>query len=117
MVVDEDLARYKFFFELLILRTESYTSATIHWKAVELNCFFFQLHPVCNSEKFISFGLGTVMSERIKEEFAHELVLSCLYEVLRASAYDIYLIVCQWSTLSKQKASVSHSLQPGGSNT
>ena len=27
--------------------------------------FVFQFSPVCNVDKFISFGLGTVMSERV----------------------------------------------------
>ena len=43
----------------------------IRWKAVKqyfsLVLFVFQFHPVCNFGKFISFGLGAVRSERVKE--------------------------------------------------
>ena len=42
---------------------------TIHWKAVELYftvmLFVFQSHPVCNFEKNINFGLGTVWNEKV----------------------------------------------------
>ena len=43
---------------------------TIHWKAVEqyftVVLFGFQVSTVCNFEKFINFGLGTVRSEGLK---------------------------------------------------
>ena len=39
-------------------------SVTIHWKAVDqfftMMLCVFQFHPVCNFEKFLNFGLGTV---------------------------------------------------------
>ena len=42
---------------------------TIHWKAVEqyftVVLFVFQFYPVCNFGKVISFGFGTVRSERV----------------------------------------------------
>ena len=42
---------------------------TINWKAVEqyFTVVQFQFHPVCTFGKFISFGLGTVTSERVKK--------------------------------------------------
>ena len=46
---------------------------TIHSKAVEKYfsevLFVFQFYPVCNFGKFINFGLGTVRSERVKQQF------------------------------------------------
>ena len=43
---------------------------TIHWKAVKHYftevLVVFQFYPVCNFGEFISFGLGTVRSEKIK---------------------------------------------------
>ena len=30
--------------------------------------FVFQFYPVCNFGKFISFGLGTIRSERVKQQ-------------------------------------------------
>ena len=44
---------------------------TIHWKAVEQYTYFtvvlfgFQFYPVCNFEKCINFGLGTLRSEKV----------------------------------------------------
>ena len=42
---------------------------TIHSRAVEqyftVVLFVFQFYPVCDFEKLISFGLGTVRSERV----------------------------------------------------
>ena len=52
----------------------------VRWKAVEqyftVVLFVFQFHPVCNLGKFISFGLGTVSSERVKVA-AIGLLISC----------------------------------------
>ena len=43
---------------------------SIHWKAVEqfftVALFVFQFYTVCNFGKFITSGLGTVRSERVK---------------------------------------------------
>ena len=45
-------------------------SVTINWKAVEqyftVVLFVFQFYSVCDFGKFISFGLGTIRSERVK---------------------------------------------------
>ena len=49
----------------------SMDSVTIHWKAVEqyftVLLFVFQFYSVCNFRKFVNSGLGTIRSERVKE--------------------------------------------------
>ena len=57
---------------------------TIHWNAVEqyyaMVLFVLQFYLVCNFGKFISFGLGTVRSEKgssvLKLETADQLLIS-----------------------------------------
>ena len=73
----------------------------IHWKADE-QCFTeelfdFQFHPVCNFGKFITFGLGTVGSERLRKR---RIVTAQMYlKRRRATCSVVELITLPKNTL------------------
>ena len=79
---------------------------TIYWKAVEqcftLGLFVFQFYPVCNFEKFISFGLGAVKSERVN-------ALTRLSR--RAAVENPSSFNCDFGDITDRPINVQHSLK------